>query len=447
MMVFGVYLFIVLFTSQAEGKVSWSYSGPTGPSNWGKIPGASACLGRKQSPININTFETGQENFAPFVLQGYGANLAGGPIRMENTGTTLSVTLAGNFFISGGGLPNKYKATEFHLHWGSDNSKGSEHTKDGNAYPAEMHIIHYNTLYRNIGEAISKPNGLAELGFWFKLGRHNAAWDPIINNLQAVKYANNPHIFTTRIPLNTLIPSDLSRFYRYAGSLTTPGCYETVTWTVFENEIPISRAQIAKLRQLSKFQTPPYGPGAGPELHRRLTNNFRPVQRLWFRTVYQSWPHDEYLYYNGGEGTRPGWNPKFKGTFSGHPPAGNPAGGAGAAAGAGPGAAAGAWPGAAAGAWPEAAAGAGPGAAAGAGPGAAAGAWPGAAAGPARLEDEHYLDGDTGDAQTGMQRLWYALRNGEYGEEDDFDYYEGDYGNANQNNAVSLYDPYLSPGK
>ncbi|XP_072017662.1 carbonic anhydrase 14-like [Amphiura filiformis] len=315
-MVFGVYLFIVLFTSQVEGKVSWSYSGPTGPSNWGKIPGASACLGRKQSPININTFETGQQNFAPFVLQGFGANRAGGganhagggvnraggsanhagggaanpgaanravgaanpgaanraggaanrgggpvggALRMENTGTTLSVTL-GNHFITGGGLPNKYKAVEFNLHWGGDNSKGSEHTKNGNAYPAEMHIISYNTLYRNIGEALSKPNGLAMLGFWFTLGRHNAAWDPIINNLQAVKYANNPHIFTTTFPLNTLIPSDLSRFYRYAGSLTTPGCYETVIWTVFDNEIPISRAQIAKLRQLSKFQTPHMDP-------------------------------------------------------------------------------------------------------------------------------------------------------------------------------------------
>ncbi|XP_072049174.1 carbonic anhydrase-like [Amphiura filiformis] len=327
---------------------------------------------------------------------------------MENTGSTLSVTLAGNYFMSGGGLPNKYKAVELHLHWGSDNSKGSEHTKNGNAFPGELHFVLYNTKFRNIGEAISKPNGILMLGFWFTLSRHNAAWDPIINNLQAVKYANNPHIFTTTFPLNTLMPNDLSRFYRYDGSLTTPGCYETVIWTVFDNEVPISRAQIAKFRQLSKFETPPYGPGAGPELHRRLTDNFRPIQRHWFRTVYQSWPHDEYSYY-GGMGTRPGWNPKFRGTFSGHPqpapPAVAPAGGAGA--------------------------------------GAAAGT------GPAKLEDEQHLEGDTGDAQTGLQRLWYALRNGEYGEDDDddFDYYDGAYGNANQNNAVSLYDPFQIPGK
>lgn len=32
-----------------------------------------------------------------------------------------------------------YQFLQFHLHWGSDNSKGSEHTIDGKKYPAEVH--------------------------------------------------------------------------------------------------------------------------------------------------------------------------------------------------------------------------------------------------------------------------------------------------------------------
>ena len=35
--------------------------------------------------------------------------------------------------ITGGGLTGTYEFLQFHFHWGSDSSKGSEHLIDGTA--------------------------------------------------------------------------------------------------------------------------------------------------------------------------------------------------------------------------------------------------------------------------------------------------------------------------
>lgn len=50
----------------------------------------------------------------------------------------------------------------------------------------------------------------------------------------------------TSFPLASLLPSavGLLRYYRYFGSLTTPGCQPVVLWTVFENPVPIGHAQV-----------------------------------------------------------------------------------------------------------------------------------------------------------------------------------------------------------
>jgi len=37
---------------------------------------------------------------------------------------------------------------------------------------------------------------------------------------------------------------DLTKFVRYSGSLTTPGCYESVQWTLFTEMISISENQV-----------------------------------------------------------------------------------------------------------------------------------------------------------------------------------------------------------
>lgn len=116
---------------------------------------------------------------------------------------------------------------------------------------------------------------------------------------------------TSTFPLASLLPSALGllRYYRYSGSLTTPGCEPAVLWTVFENTIPIGHAQVGVAApsyaqvpshslmpplpsltapslptQVAQFQTMPLaGP---PGLHLRpLMDNFRPQQPLGGRRV------------------------------------------------------------------------------------------------------------------------------------------------------------------
>ena len=56
---------------------------------------------------------------------------------------------SGDAIISGGGLEGEYKAGQFHFHWGSVGTQGSEHTLDGRSFPLEVssnNKYYYNTI-------------------------------------------------------------------------------------------------------------------------------------------------------------------------------------------------------------------------------------------------------------------------------------------------------------
>ena len=73
--------------------------------------------------------------------------------------------------LSGGPLSSDYSVLQLHFHWGSDGSKGSEHFYDGQAYPMEVHIVHYKTDYAgDLDKILGSVDGLAVTGFMFKEG-------------------------------------------------------------------------------------------------------------------------------------------------------------------------------------------------------------------------------------------------------------------------------------
>ena len=88
--------------------------------------------------------------------------------------------------MSGGPLDSTYQLAQFHAHWGGENARGSEHTVDGKVgsgkylcfknifahrqmFSAELHLVHFNTKYGSLGEAVDKPDGLAVLGIFLKV--------------------------------------------------------------------------------------------------------------------------------------------------------------------------------------------------------------------------------------------------------------------------------------
>lgn len=48
--------------------------------------------------------------------------------------------------------------------------------------------------------------------------------------------------------LSDIIPpaKDLHSYYRYVGSMTTPGCEQAVAWTVFHKTLPVSSKQVSQ---------------------------------------------------------------------------------------------------------------------------------------------------------------------------------------------------------
>lgn len=51
------------------------------------------------------------------------------------------------------------------------------------------------------------------------------------------------------LDVRSMLPENLNHFFRYQGSLTTPPCYESILWTVFDTPITLSHNQVRLTRE------------------------------------------------------------------------------------------------------------------------------------------------------------------------------------------------------
>eukprot|EP00092_Neocalanus_flemingeri_P025663 GFUD01027824.1.p1 GENE.GFUD01027824.1~~GFUD01027824.1.p1 ORF type:complete len:324 (+),score=97.37 GFUD01027824.1:91-1062(+) len=264
---------LLLPASCSENHWDYKLEGASGPSHWGHD-----CKGQSQSPLDIPKTGLTKETFPPLSFSHYDLQPASAILRNNGHTTKLSTKPTKpevTPLMSGGGLAHSYKFAQVHFHWGADDKKGSEHLIGGHAYPMEMHLVHYKATHSNITEAVGEGayDSLAVLGiFFFVSDQPNPGLASLLPLLDQIKTAETK-AEATPFPISSLFTEDISSFFRYNGSLTTPGCNAIVQWTVVKDPMPATKDQLAAFRKLLTKESEP------------LVDNFRPPQKLGERQV------------------------------------------------------------------------------------------------------------------------------------------------------------------
>ncbi|BHF80079.1 Phospholipase A2 crotoxin acid subunit CA [Sparganum proliferum] len=153
--------------------------------------------------------------------------------------------------IEGGPLREGYILQQFHFHWGHENKWGSEHQVDGCSHSAEMHLVFLAERYSAQSEALEDPEGLCVLGIFLRAsGRENDAFKPLVKAVEKSSIGDE-NVLDTPIDVFAILP-DLSRYYTYEGSLTTPPCSECVRWIVCADPVEVSDTQLQWMRTMHK---------------------------------------------------------------------------------------------------------------------------------------------------------------------------------------------------
>ncbi|XP_042303203.1 receptor-type tyrosine-protein phosphatase gamma isoform X3 [Sceloporus undulatus] len=268
---------------KASGDLYWAYSGAYGPEHW--VTSNMDCGRTHQSPIDIIDHQTHVgEEYQEIHLVGFD-NESSNKTWMKNTGKTVAILLKDDYFISGAGLPGRFKAEKIEFHWGQSNgSAGSEHSINGRRFPVEMQIYFYNPDdFDSFGSAVQEKRIIGAMAVFFQVNqRDNPALEPIIHGLKGVVH-HEKETFLDPFVLRDILPASLGSYYRYAGSLTTPPCSEIVEWIVFRMPVPISYRQLEAFYSI--FTTEQQDHVKSVEY---LRNNFRPQQSLNNRVVSKS---------------------------------------------------------------------------------------------------------------------------------------------------------------
>ncbi|XP_012785478.2 carbonic anhydrase 6 [Ochotona princeps] len=211
-----------------------------------------------------------------------GYDTASDSFSMTNNGHTVQVSLSPSMSMT---TPDgtEYIAKQMHFHWGGASAEvgGSEHTVDGIRRVIEVHVLHYNSKYDSYDKAQREPDGLAVIAAFIEINEYaeNTYYSQFISRLAEIKH---PGDVTTLENLNVrnMLPEDMSQYYTYLGSLTTPPCSENVLWFVLANPIFLSRVQVWKIENsLLNHQ------------NHTIQNTYRTTQNLNDRVVEASFPY------------------------------------------------------------------------------------------------------------------------------------------------------------
>ncbi|XP_054026025.1 carbonic anhydrase 7 isoform X2 [Dryobates pubescens] len=172
------------------GYHSWGYGQDDGPSEWHKT--YPIAQGNRQSPIDIVSARAVYDpSLKPLVISYESCT----SLSISNNGHSVMVEFEDTddkTAISGGPFENPFRLKQFHFHWGTKHSQGSEHTVDGKPFPCELHLVHWNARkYATFGEAAAAPDGLAVVGVFLEIGKEHANMNRLTDALYMVKFKGN----------------------------------------------------------------------------------------------------------------------------------------------------------------------------------------------------------------------------------------------------------------
>nr|XP_042909023.1 carbonic anhydrase-like [Parasteatoda tepidariorum] len=264
------------------------------PKYWGET--FPACNGRKQSPIDIVTADVVKDkNLERLQLTNYDKPLT--RAIYENNGNSSCLICCTNnndspFIFKKMTIPLVQRLVllpccfleEENNTWNTKDERDRDHLlafgyRRWIAYPrigfaaTVLHFVHTDAKGR-----------IAVVGVFFKSTIfNNTGMRPISDMLQSLLYKGTELDVKGDINLDKLVKNGCS-YYRYDGSLTTPGCDEGVIWIIFKNPLRIGFLQLTEFRQVYSV-----GKTNGVDISEcKITGNHRPIQPINSRTIRSS---------------------------------------------------------------------------------------------------------------------------------------------------------------
>lgn len=137
-------------------------------------------------------------------------------------------------------------------------------------YGLELHLVHYEKRFDSLAKAAKVKKGVAVLSVLFHITEEkNPALEKLLHHAEPLM--SEPEVvekYTESLVLDDFMPKNRSSYFRYEGSLTTPGCAEDAIWTVFESSLPVSAEQVERFKLVKT------------EEGHELTHNYRSLQPL-----------------------------------------------------------------------------------------------------------------------------------------------------------------------